>query len=169
MLKLPVVNVTVSLNEIPGRIAVAVELGNCKRTCKKCHSPWDRERFPYKYWMDIEILKALINNQIKLGANAIVIMGGTDNGIEISNLVEAINELSKIAEIGLYSGLEDKARIHKTLKEYTSLKWLKTGPYKYNLGGLNSPNTNQRFYECEDGTWVDRTFLFRGEKNASKA
>ena len=96
-MKLPVVSVTLSLNEIPTHLAVAVELGNCKQKCRGCHSPWLSIPLPKSNWMELEGLMAQINKQVKQGADAIVLMGGTYNGIDPDELVQAINILSYYA------------------------------------------------------------------------
>lgn len=163
-MKLPVVNVTLSLNEIPSHIAVAVEMGNCKQRCCGCHSPWLSIPLPKKSWMELEDLMAQINKQVKQGADAIVLMGGTHNGIDPDDLVQAINILSYYAPVGLYSGLPFEAAIHKKLmSDDVKLQWLKTGEYKSKCGGLISANTNQRFYSKDNGVWTDVTFLFTKE------
>lgn len=161
-MKLPVVNVTVSMNELPNYIAVAVEFGNCKQKCHGCHSEWLSIPLPKKSWMELEDLMCLINKQVKQGADAIVLMGGTNNGVEPKELIEAINILSHYAPVGLYSGLPVHAAIHERLKDDdVKLSFLKVGDYKAKLGGLTSPGTNQRFYQKNgEGVWEDITFLF---------
>lgn len=163
-MKLPVVSVSLSLNEIPSHIAVAVELGNCKQHCRGCHSSWLSIPLPKNSWMELEDLMAQINKQVKQGADAIVLMGGTHNGIDPDDLVQAINILSYYAPVGLYSGLPFEAAIHKKLmSDDVKLQWLKTGEYKSKCGGLTSANTNQRFYYKDNGEWTDVTFLFTKE------
>lgn len=166
-MKLPVVSIAVSLNEIPDHIAIAIELGNCKQKCKGCHSPWNGRTLNYKCWTELEDILYQVNSQIKKGANAIVLMGGTNNNIPVENLIEAINVLGCYAPIGLYSGLPDSADIHKVLKTYTKLQWLKTGSYDAKLGGLDSPTTNQKFweYDYDNMVWVDETCLFYQRKD----
>lgn len=164
-MKLPVVSVTLSLNEIPTHLAVAVELGNCKQKCRGCHSPWLSIPLPKSSWMELEDLMAQINKQVKQGADAIVLMGGTYNGIDPDELVQAINILSHYAPVGLYSGLPYEAAIHKKLmSDDVKLTWLKTGEYKAKCGGLTSPTTNQHFYHKDKGVWEDVTFLFTEKK-----
>lgn len=161
-MKLPVVSISVTLNEIPNHIAVAIELGNCKQKCKGCHSPWLSFSLPKSKWMELEDVMRKVNEQVKKGANAIVIMGGTHNGVSTEDLIEAINVLACYAPVGLYSGLTDDAAIHHHLKDNSKLKWLKTGGFVMKLGGLTSPRTNQRFYERQrDNSWEDKTKLFQ--------
>ena len=162
MIKLPVTNITVSLNELPNHIAVAIELGNCKQRCKGCHSEWLSIPLPKSSWMELETLMYEVNKHIKNGADAIVLMDGTNNGVSPDDLVEAINILSHYAPIGIFSGLPVKAAIHEVLKEEAKLSFLKVGDYKEKLGGLASKTTNQRFFtKTYEGVWEDTTFMFQ--------
>lgn len=161
-MKLPVVSISLTLNEIPDHLAVAIELGNCKRNCKGCHSPWLSYKLPRNKWADFEYVMCKVNEQVKKGANAIVIMGGTYNGIPTADLIEAINILSHYAPVGIYSGLPYAAAIHKDLRANSKLTWLKTGSYIRKLGGLTLPTTNQQFFERRaDGAWEDITHVFQ--------
>ena len=161
-MKLPVASLSITLNEIPNHFAVAIELGNCKQKCAGCHSPWLSIPLRKQSWTELETIMRHVNEQVKKGANAIVIMGGTHNGVPTDDLISAINILSCYAPVGLYSGLTDEAPIHQHLKNSSKLKWLKTGGFVLKLGGLTSPRTNQRFYERQDdNTWEDKTKLFQ--------
>lgn len=159
-IKLPVVNITVSVNEIPDHIAVAIELGNCSRHCKGCHSEWCREKLPKSQWMDLELIMHKVNKHVQNGADAIVLMGGTTNGIEPTQLKDAIDILSSYAPVGLYSGAVFSASIHSYLKRNSKLRWLKTGNFIQERGGLDSPMTNQRFFAKIGEGWVDLTHVF---------
>ena len=56
----------------------------------------------------------------------------------------------------LYSGKED---ISTALKR--RLDYYKVGPYIERLGGLDRPETNQKFYVKEKhGTWVCKNWVF---------
>lgn len=162
-MKLPIVDVTVSMNEIPDHIAVAIEFGNCKQKCKGCHSEWLSIPLPKKSWMEMETLMYLVNKQVKNGADAIVLMGGTNNGVPIEDLIKAINILSCYAPVGLYSGLPEKAAIHQRLMSHeVKLSWIKVGNYDAAKGGLTSPTTNQHFYQrYKEHMWVDVTNMFQ--------
>lgn len=167
-MKLPVLNISVSLNEIPDKIAVAVELGNCKQHCKGCHSPWLSIQIHHDCWMDLEMLMYNINKKIKQGADAIVLMGGTANGIKPDDLVETINILSHYAPVGLYSGLPYAANIHEYLRKHAKLTWLKTGEFIEEKGGMNEETTNQKFFVKEKDKWVEVTHLLRKETHKNR-
>lgn len=113
----------------------------------------------------IEEMVEYVKEQKALGATAVVLMGGTTNGIGPFDLAGIICKLGDILPIGLYSGMYGSFHYHAYLVENTSLQWLKTGPYQEDLGPLSSPTTNQRFYHRiqrgPETIWEDQTYLFR--------
>lgn len=145
VLKYPVVNTDITFNELPDKMAYAIELGACKQHCVGCHSPeLQEEDAPLTSLLDI-LEEA--QDAIDAGANAIVVMGGTNNKhITEESLLALLQDLSDIAPTGLYSGSEDEERDKRIALE-GHCTWLKTGPYVDTLGGLESPRTNQRFYQ----------------------
>ena len=163
MLKLPVVNKGITFTEIPDHITVFFEIGGCKMKCKGCHSPYLHTPIHKDLFTPIEEMKAYAESLKAKGANAIVLMGGTYNcGVPIEKLVGAIKALSTILPVGIFSGLPCGAFAHMVLKDIEELQWLKIGDYKEALGGLDSPNTNQKFYARSPlGTWENHTHLFR--------
>lgn len=144
VLKYPVVNTDITFNELPDKMAYAIELGACKQHCVGCHSPeLQEEDAPLTSLLDI-LEEA--QDAIDAGANAIVVMGGTNNKyITEESLIALLQDLSDIAPTGLYSGSEDEER-DKMIALEGHCTWLKTGPYVDALGGLESTRTNQRFY-----------------------
>ena len=66
MLKLPVNQVTVSLNEVPEKVACVVELGGCLRACKGCHSHNLQGTFTNPK-MSLSELEEFVDNQIEKG------------------------------------------------------------------------------------------------------
>ena len=144
VLKYPVVNTDITFNELPDKMAYAIELGACKQQCAGCHSPeLQEEDVPLTSLLDI--LEGA-QGAIDAGANAIVVMGGTNNKyITAESLISLLSALSDIAPVGLYSGSEDEER-DKMIALEGHCTWLKTGPYVDTLGGLESTRTNQRFY-----------------------
>lgn len=144
VLKYPVVNTDITFNELPDKMAYALELGACRQHCVGCHSPELQEE-------DVSLTSLLdileeAQDAIDAGANAIVVMGGTNNKhITDESLIALLRDLSDIAPTGLYSGSDDEDH-DKMLAAEGHCTWLKTGPYVEALGGLESPRTNQRFY-----------------------
>jgi anaerobic ribonucleoside-triphosphate reductase activating protein len=155
----PLVSSGITMNEIPGRIAVYFELGNCTQGCPECHSPHLSEQQVLAI-TPLEELESIAETQTTKGADAIVLMGGTTNGISDDDLITICQTLGSILPLGLYSGRDDEER-DKEIARRGSLQWLKTGSYQEELGGLDSPRTNQRFYELEARFVFDRSGLYR--------
>lgn len=144
VLKYPVVNTDITFNEVPDKLAYAIELGACKQHCVGCHSPeLQKEDVPLTPLLDILEEAQVV---IDAGANAIVVMGGTNNKhVTDESLIALLRDLACIAPTGLYSGRDDEDH-DKMIALEGNCTWLKTGPYVASLGGLESTRTNQRFY-----------------------
>ena len=153
VLKYPVVNTDITFNEIPDKMSYAIELGACAQHCVGCHSPELQDE-------NVELTPLLnileeAQDAIDAGANAIVVMGGTNNKhITDESLIYLLHKLSWIAPTGLYSGSEDEDR-DKMIAVAGGCTWLKTGPYVEALGGLESIHTNQCFYRITQTYRVD--------------
>jgi len=142
---MPIADKGVTLTEVPDHIAVFFTFGNCQSRCKGCHSP--------ELWEDCKRISLrdmgqYAQEQIDKGANAILLMGGTTNGLTVEELIAVINSLSLIAPVCLYSGSDDDA-LHERLVYESRLSWLKTGSYQQEKGGLMCPTSNQRFYRID--------------------
>lgn len=150
----PVVSTGITLTEIPDRISYFIELGNCSKHCPNCHSPYlsDTVISP----PDLAGVECMVEHAAERGADAIVLMGGTTNGISDDDLITICQTLGNILPVGLYSGRDDEER-DKDIALRGNLHWLKTGSYQEELGGLDSPRTNQRFYELEAHFVFDRS------------
>lgn len=142
----PVASTGITFTEIPDHITYFIEFGNCSKHCPNCHSPHlsDTVISP----PDLAGVERMAERAAERGADAIVLMGGTTNGISDDDLVTICRVLGIILPVGLYSGRDDEER-DKDIARRGSLHWLKTGSYREELGGLSSPRTNQRFYELE--------------------
>lgn len=157
MTKLPVVNKGITLTEVPNHIAVFFEIGNCTVHCPGCHSPelWDTNYT--KCTETLEDIEAYIREQYTKGANAVLFMGGLRSSLPGSKafIYEILKPLAeKGYEICLYDGGTYNLALEKAS---VYCKWLKIGPYVENLGGLDSPKTNQRFLEKGRYIWYDKT------------
>jgi anaerobic ribonucleoside-triphosphate reductase activating protein len=84
-------------------------------------------------------------------------MGG--NPKEINELAKAIFHIdfcNHTYKIGWYwGGTNVPEEIELELFDF-----IKLGPYIKEKGGLDNPNTNQRFYHIRDGVLVDWTYKF---------
>lgn len=139
----PVVSKGITLNEVPDKIAFFIELGECTQGCHGCHSEHLRCHVEHKTPLSVLVEEA--DKAIDKGANAIVLMGGTTNGLSLEDLRTIIDALAEIAPVCLYSGSDDEY-INSAIASMSNLTWMKTGSYQEDKGGLASPTTNQRFY-----------------------
>ena len=151
----PLISSGITLNELPGRIAVYFELGNCTQGCAGCHSPHLSEQQVLAS-TPIEELEGIAETGATQGANAIILMGGTTNGMSDGDIITLIRRLSIILPVCLYSGSDDTEH-DKYIAREGNASWLKTGSYNEVLGGLTSPTTNQRYYRLTSYYVIDRS------------
>jgi anaerobic ribonucleoside-triphosphate reductase activating protein len=71
-------------------------------------------------------------------------------------LAECIKNADPPLKVGWYwGGTSIPNEVELELFDY-----IKLGPYKKELGGLDNPNTNQRFYKIENGQLINWTYKF---------
>ena len=146
-MSIPVASYGITLSEIPGKTALFLEIGNCLQGCPGCHSPHlTEEATPgMKEYQVRQLILEQLSHYPEI--NAVVFMGGTANKYcsldEIRSTIAAIYDHCNIP-CGLYSGRDEDP---EDFADWKGLYWLKTGSYKADKGGLESPTTNQRFYE----------------------
>ena len=145
----------VTFSEFPDEIALCINITNCPFHCFGCHSP--------ELWEDVgteltfkELHKLISHND---GISCIGFMGGSFN--DINPLAEYIKNIDPPIKVGWYTG--------KVIEENEFFKleffdYIKSGPYIKELGGLDCPSTNQRFYKIEhlnnETRWLDITYKF---------
>lgn len=151
MLKYTTAQVTFA--EVPGEITLCINISNCPRHCKGCHSPYLQNNIGKI--LDFTELHDLITKND--GITCICFMGGDNDLGMLSNLIYDVHNNTNL-KVAWYTGSEEIPN--------TFLKWLdyvKIGPYNEELGGLNNPATNQRFYKVsyEDNNQLeDITYVF---------
>lgn len=149
------IDTLVGFSEIPDEITLCINISNCPNNCEGCHSPWlsKDEGTPLTYTE----LKSLIDKN--KGITCVCFMGGDKEPWEIQRLAKLIKEDYDI-KVGWYSG-RDKMWEEINLIYYD---YVKIGPYKKELGPLNSTTTNQILYKVyhtsESTVIVDITSLF---------
>lgn len=179
----PLVKKGITFNEVPDKMAVYLELGDCFQGCKGCHSPELSKCMKLSDYTDSDDIRRWVVDQIDSGANAIVVLGGTTASLlNTEDLIYFLRDLAQIAPVCLYSGSDFEAT-DKMIADQGDCTWLKTGSYKEELGGLDNPKTNQRFYKIEgcyvinscaecmgiDVEFIDETYKFRQkEKNIGR-
>lgn len=130
------VSTEIVFREVPDEVTLAINISGCKIHCPDCHSKY--------LWEDVgtelttEELDFLINKND--GISCICFMGGEIDSLEY--LWFWIHTRHPWLKIAWYTGI-DYIPKNKAI-EY--LDYIKVGPYKKEFGGLDSLNTNQRFY-----------------------
>ena len=151
--------------EIPGEITLGVSISGCTIHCKGCNQ---RE-----LWED----KGTIFNVIRLqelleqhqGVTCVCIFGGEH---DIYSLIPIFMYAHQRVKTAWYCGLDRLPKDKLGILDY--LDFIKLGHYDMELGGLDSPTTNQRLYQfnhlfsdCTEGLgagWRDITNLLQKEK-----
>lgn len=160
MIKLPVYDWGITLNELPTEIALFFQIANCTAGCRGCHSPflWVNQADIELSYLDTAQLLEIIH-RYKQKITAVVFMGGLSNGVEPTDAIKVIKSIAKRIPTGLYTD-----SLHNLNQdELLFLRWLKVGRYDSKCGGLNQQTTNQRFYERQFNKkkgvyeWNDKT------------
>ena len=138
--------------EIPDEVTLAVNISCCPNRCPGCHSPW--------LWEDAgrPLDETLIEELMENYGSAITcfcFMGGDAAPEEIEMLSGWIRRKWPRIKTGWYSGKDTlPAGFDSAVLDY-----LKLGPYIAELGGLKSPQTNQKFFKKSlEGVWKEHRF-----------
>ena len=125
----------VTFSEFPDEIALCINISNCPFHCSGCHSSelWEDKGEE----LNEESLTTLIGRNP--GISCIGFMGGNPNSVnDLANFVKQ----HWLLKIGWYTGYQF---IPKEIN-LNNFDYIKIGPYIKELGGLDNPNTNQKFY-----------------------
>lgn len=142
---------SIVFQEVPNEISLAINVSGCPYKCKGCHSSylWEYEG---RYVSDD--IEALID--MHDGITCVCFMGGNQNPHELNKLIDYVH--SRGLKVCLYTGSDSIP------KDIFHLDYLKIGHYSEELGGLDKPTTNQRFYIVHnDKEYSDMTIMFRKE------
>lgn len=148
---------SVVFQEVPGETSLALAISGCQVRCKGCHSRelWEDKGIPLTVNEVEHLLKELE------GVTCLLLMGGEH---DIDALIELFMFARKRIKTAWYCGL-DKIPDNKIgILQY--LDYVKIGHYDMELGGLDSPTTNQKFFQIEhqggnNYQLSDTTYLFR--------
>ena len=126
--------------EVPGEITLGISISGCTIHCQGCHS---RELWEDKgTLLTIDELQRLLDKH--QGISCLCLLGGEH---DIDTLVELFMYAHKRVRTAWYCGLDLIPKNKLGILQY--LDFVKTGHYDQELGGLDSPDTNQRFYKVE--------------------
>lgn len=143
------------LEEIPGRVTLAVEISNCQGSCIGCHSPFLKRDLGEE--LTPEAVDRLIADNF--GVNCFLLLGEGRDREALLRIAGHLRERHPGIERAVYSG---RAEVEPELFE--AFDYVKVGPYIAECGPLNERTTNQRlYYRRED---ITARFWHKGlEKN----
>ncbi len=147
-------NYDIVFQEVPDEVTLAINITNCPNHCGGCHSPHLQE--DTGNLLDIEAIKLLL---AKYGDSitCVCFMGGDSDSKEVEQLAIFIRDITdRRIKCAWYSG---KAVFPKECS-LQNFDYVKLGAYIKQLGGLDSPNTNQRFYQIKNEKMIDITSSF---------
>ena len=127
----------VVMEEIPGKITLAVEISRCQGNCPGCHSPFLKEDIGHELTTDV-VDMLLYDN---FGVNCFLLLGEGDDPEALKAIARHLRSEYPRVESALYSGRQE---VEDEL--YELFDYVKVGPYIASLGPLNARTTNQRLY-----------------------
>ena len=140
----------VVLQEVPGEVSLCFSISGCPLQCQGCHSPflWKKnegQQFTF------DAYRQLLTHYYGF-ATCVLFMGGEWHPSELTKRLKWAKEMGY--KTCLYTGeteIDPEILVHLT--------YLKTGPWKQELGGLNSPVTNQIFKDVKTNTVLNHLFI----------
>ena len=138
----------ISLQEVPGEISLVFLISECPHRCPGCHSPelWTNQG---KH-LSADALQLELKRYDDL-FTCVCFFGGERDEEALIALLSAVRKSGY--KTCLYTGADS---VSSKLKEY--LNYLKTGPWKEDLGGLYAKTTNQRFINLDTGKCLNHLF-----------
>lgn len=127
-------------SEVPWELTLGISISGCQIHCKDCHSRelWEDKGTP----LTIEELQSLLDKH--QGITCLCLLGGEH---DIDSLTELFMYAHERIKTAWYCGLDMIPKDKVGILEY--LDFVKIGHYDQELGGLDSPTTNQKFYKLE--------------------
>lgn len=149
-------------SEIPNEITLAVSISGCAIRCYGCHSRelWEDKGTP----LTLESLNTLL--QEHKGITCLLLLGGERD-------IDALTRLFIFAypkvKTAWYCGLDNIPKEKLGILQF--LNFYKIGHYDQELGGLDSPTTNQHLYKLEhqgDGSYWETDITHLLQKTTKK-
>lgn len=143
---------SVTLAEMPGYIALVFSLTGCKIGCKDCHSKhlWGDD---VGTELTQEVITSVLRHYEGL-ADGLVILGDIQEEDILSLLPTA-------KKFGLTTCIYTGKKFRYCNTYFKHFDFVKFGEYRKDLGGLESPTTNQRYVRSSN--LEDLTYLFNGD------
>ncbi|MCB9018231.1 MAG: anaerobic ribonucleoside-triphosphate reductase activating protein [Prevotellaceae bacterium] len=150
---------SIVFSEIPDEVTLAINLSNCPNRCRGCHSPWLMDDIGTEL-TDSEL--SLLLEKYGKEITCVCFMGGDADPQRIDEMARYVNNGWSDIHIGWYSG---KPETPKCISE-KNFQYIKLGRYMDSMGGLRSPQTNQRLYKLlPSGEKIDITYRFWHKKD----
>lgn len=144
---------SIVLQEVPNEISLAFTVAGCPNNCKNCSWKNTIEKYPL-FELTNDLFENLIQKYVGY-VSCILFMGGE----WCEDLIDKLRISKKNNfKTCLYTGLELKYVKDEIL---SNLDYIKTGRYIEELGGLDNPNTNQKFIDLNTGQILNEHFSNR--------
>ncbi len=131
-------NYDIVFQEVPNETTLVFNVTGCPHKCEGCHSDYLWNYFGENL---IDTMSEVIDKYSGM-ITCVCLMGGDQNLEDIKQALDIIK--SKDLKTCLYSGLNSLDCFMSFVEKFD---YLKIGSYMKALGGLDNPNTNQRFYQ----------------------
>ena len=148
--------------EIPDEISLGISISGCQIRCRGCHSRelWENSGIP----LTSHELDRLIGKHN--GITCVLFMGGEH---DVDTLIELLEGVPDSLKKAWYCGYDIIPR--GDVRILTHLDYVKLGHYDMELGGLDSPSTNQKLLKrtSESNNLTDWENLnFKLQKNENQ-
>jgi anaerobic ribonucleoside-triphosphate reductase activating protein len=139
----------ISIHEVPGEVAIILNIAGCKNNCKGCHSPELRTLVGQP--LSLGLVEALLD-QYKELVTCICFMGGDHHPEELQKYLHLAK--ARNFKTCLYTAQEEVPP-----ELVCTLDYVKLGPYVEEKGGLDTVTTNQVFLKLPQK--INLNHLFR--------
>lgn len=153
--------------EVPKEVTLALNLSDCPHHCEGCHSPWLWTQSGRE--LTIDIIDGILKKPKNRMVTCLSFMGGDNDPLAVLEMNKLVKQRYPNLKTCWYTGFEyhelnSRAISHRINK----FDYIKIGPYKKELGGLDNPSTNQvMFKKMPTGSMTNITseFQHRGESH----
>ena len=148
----------VIFSEIPSEVTLGISISGCQIHCEGCHS---RELWEDKgtQLTKRNLEKLILSND---GITCLLLLGGEHDIDNLINLFYYVSVTFPKIKTAWYCGLDMIPKDKEEILDY--LDYVKIGHFDLNLGGLDSPDTNQKLYKInhnqEGNKLIDITYKF---------
>ena len=143
----------IMFQEVPNETSLVFFISGCPYRCEGCHSKhlWEDNG------EDLYSVFQIILERYSSFITCVCFMGGDHIIEELESYLKIIKD--KGLKTCLYTGNDNFSTEHE--ETLNLLDFLKEGSYKKELGGLDNPNTNQKFYKIKNGIKVEELFFYK--------